>query len=117
MKKKLTTKFGQVEVPKGHVLLGYDQVFKISAYLQELVCYAEQSQVFEQASEHLWKLAAVEISAKQIERVSHHYGQLLEEQTNKQGNDRAKAKEQSLHYAMVDGAMVLTREEGYKEIK
>jgi hypothetical protein len=104
-------------VPKGHVLLASDQVLKMSAYLQELVCYVGQSQVFEEASEQLWKLAAVEISAKQIERVSHHYGQLLEEQTTDQGQDWAKAKAKALHYAMMDGAMVLTREEGYKEIK
>jgi hypothetical protein len=104
-------------VPKGHVLLSSDQVFKMSAYLQELVCYVGQGQVFEEASEQLWKLSAVEISAKQIERVSHHYGQLLEGQTTDQGRDWAKAKEQALHYAMIDGAMVLTREEGYKEIK
>lgn len=89
----------------------------MSAYLQELVCYAAESLVFEQASEHLQKLAAVEVTAKQIERVAHHYGQLLEEESTHQKQDQAKGKEKQLHYAMVDGAMLLTREEGYKEIK
>jgi hypothetical protein len=89
----------------------------MSAYLQELVCYVGQSEVFEGASEHLLKLSGVAVTGKQIERVCHHYGQLLEEESVDQGKDQAKTKQAALHYAMLDGAMVLTREEGYKEIK
>ncbi len=99
------------------MLLGADSVFKMSAYLQELVCYVGESDVFEQASENLRKLSAIEVNAKQIERVCHHYGELLEEKSIDPLHDQAKAKEQALHYALMDGAMVLTRKEGYKEIK
>ena len=60
------------------------------------------------------------MSAKQIERICHHYGNLLEEEQQKAirkgGKDKA-IKTAGLHYAMVDGGMVLTREEKWKEMK
>ena len=96
--------------------------FGISSRLQEIISLLGQSQVFEEASEILEELTGVIISAKQIQRVSEYYGDKLE--------DLNKAYDQGLKpapvldippsdtvYAMVDGSMVLIREQGWKEIK
>lgn len=56
------------------------------------------------------------MNAKQIERVSHYWGAeigVVEQETAMNKLDRAKG----LHYVMVDGAMILSREDGWKETK
>jgi hypothetical protein len=96
--------------------------FRMTSYLQENVCFVGQKETFEEGSETLQKLMGIQISNKQIQRVSEHYGQSLEESIEQQ------VKEQPAHcitkqdpfqfiYAMNDGSMVLTREEKWKEIK
>jgi hypothetical protein len=52
--------------------------FKISPYLQDLALQVGQEFPFQQASDWLSKLAKVELDAKQIERLAHHYGQQIE---------------------------------------
>jgi hypothetical protein len=54
------------------------------------------------------------VSAKQVERLCHHYGESLESLPP----EVALAKdEDSLHYAMADGSYLLTRQDGWKETK
>ncbi len=64
----------------------------------------------------LEKLSGIQVNAKQIERLTHTYGQVWQE-TQAQQADAVKPKEGQLHYAMMDGGMVLTRKEGWKEMK
>ena len=61
----------------------------------------------------LRELLGVEVSAKQIERLSHYFGERVEEPAavSEEWPDSGPI------YGMVDGSMVLTREEGWKEIK
>lgn len=90
--------------------------------MQETMCYLGQQLVFEEASELFSIMKGTEINPKQIERVCHHYGGILEEEIQ---NDirEGKIKEYDLsekdqaHYVMTDGAMFLTREQSWKEIK
>lgn len=96
--------------------------FGISSYTQELMCYMGQHLVFETAQEVIQTISGVELNAKQIERICHKYGQLIEEEDLKlleKSDKHAYSKEQSeaLHYASVDGSMYLTREQDWKEIK
>jgi hypothetical protein len=92
--------------------------FQMSRYLQERVCYVGQSQVYEESSEQLKELLGVEVSGKQIERVCHCYGKLLEKEAPAQAkSNQLEVEEQQTVYGMVDGSMVLTREERWKEIK
>jgi hypothetical protein len=104
-----------------HCLNQSGGTFKMSSYLQEMVCYVGQNEVFEEGETTLKKLRGIEIPAKQIERVSHFYGEKLEETLNEAietGAPNLKIKDNEvLHYAMLDGSMLLTREEGWKEIK
>lgn len=88
--------------------------------MQQQMCYLGQEKVFEAASECFERLSGVEISAKQIERVCHHYGQVVEDELQKAITEGGKDKN-AIHraqcYVMLDGGMLLTREEKWKEMK
>jgi hypothetical protein len=104
-----------MEVNKTHRYCHTPYGFRMSPYLQETVVFSGQNHVFEDASEQLAKLSGVEVTAKQVERLTHAYGQLLE--TALEDQDCAGPQQDALHYCMVDGGMVLTREDDWKEMK
>jgi Uncharacterised protein family (UPF0236) len=91
--------------------------FNISPYLQETACYLGQSLPFDEGSEMLAKLTGCDLSDKQIERVSHFYGQLIEEQALQEADSQPFVTQTALHYAMTDGSMVFTRQDGWREMK
>jgi len=94
--------------------------FFISQYLKELLCFVGQQMVFEEASQTVNKLTHAKVSSKQIERLCHHYGEKLEqeeEQQIQQGENGVHYPAKELHYIELDGGMVLTREEKWKEMK
>ncbi len=81
-----------------------------------------QQRVFVEAEETLEMLKGLKINAKQIERVFHHYGDLIEQQDAEMINSQVFREYEGtqgnqLHYAMIDGAMYLTKEEQWKEAK
>ena len=104
-----------MEVNKVHLYCRTPYGFQMSPYLQELVVFCGQNHVFEDASEQLAKLAGVEVTAKQVERLTHAYGELIE--INLENQDTQRPLNEALHYCMVDGGMVLTREDDWKEMK
>ena len=113
---------GQVIIPKKHHLCDTSNGFQMTPYLQDQVCYIGQKEVFEEGSETLERLIGVEVSNKQIQRVSEYYGQCLEDQTKQEIEESSLGQQtgentDDVTYAMADGSMVLTREEGWKEIK
>lgn len=94
----------------------------ISSYAQETMCYIGQLLVFEEASKLLNQLTCSQFNAKQIERVCHQYGSWIEQQDQQVLEQSpylnyAEQEKQKLHYVGMDGAMFLTREEGWKEVK
>ena len=105
-----------------HVLALSPSEMNISSYTQELMCYMGQHLVFSSASEVLQTTIGVVIDAKQIERICHYYGEQIEEQDAEKietdlSADYSQEDKNHLHYAMVDGAMYLTREDKWKEAK
>lgn len=63
----------------------------------------------------LERLCGVDLSAKQIEHLCHHYGESLEEQMT--NNEIVSSeKKQEVHYAMLDGSYIMSRE-GWVETK
>lgn len=96
----------------------------MTAYLQEKVCFIGQKETFEEGSETINKMMGVEVSNKQIQRISEFYGQCLEEdieQEIKEGDTSCVVRQLQDTappvYGMCDGSMVFTREEKWKEIK
>jgi hypothetical protein len=88
--------------------------FRVSPYLQELACYVGQQLSFDEASDNLLRVGGISLTDKQIERISHEYGESLESVLYE---DRIKGTNDILHYAMMDGSMCLTRKDGWKEVK
>ena len=111
---------GEMKVNPHHVLMNHNPHFRMSAYLQEMSCYAGQAMVFLEASQFMKKYMMAEVTDKQIERVSHFYGNQLEktmQEQIKKGECMEHAIDNETYYVMPDGHMLLTREEGWKEMK
>lgn len=115
------TIFGRIELSKAH-LLNCHKAFKITMYMQSLICMLSQNSVFEEASKVLFQLLRIDLSAKQFQRVSEWYGSQIDSII--QANhieyipqlNASKDKEEST-YVMMDGSMVFTREDKWKENK
>ena len=105
-----------MEVSKEHIMSRGKGGFKISPYLQTKMCYVGQKEVFREGCESLLELMDLSISAKQIENVCHYWGEdlgiLMEEKEME-----VTEKSEDLHYVMIDGAMILSREPSWKEVK
>jgi len=115
-KKTVTCKFGKLQIPKNHVLCRTPLGFKMTPYWQEKCTFMGQQEVFQQGSETLEKLTGQYVSAKQIERMSHAYGLLYESREQKKKIMEPTDKE-SIVYGMMDGSMILTRYDNWKEMK
>ena len=63
----------------------------------------------------LAELLGVAVSAKQIERLCHYFGERLEE--TPEGSSKTVWSGSGPIYGMVDGSMVLTRQAGWREMK
>lgn len=90
--------------------------------MQYLGCYMGQKEVFEEASQSIGRLTGGKLSAKQVERICHYYGTLLESELEAsilvgETGDTFVGKEEDPHYLMADGAMFMTREDSWKEAK
>jgi hypothetical protein len=122
MKKKLKSSLGDVIVPNEHAVGQMANNFRMTSYLQEQVSYVGQKETFEEGSETLKRLTGIEVSNMQIQRVSEHYGQCIEEATEELLKEdslpkQAQVDSSKITYGMTDGSMVLTKEDGWKEIK
>jgi hypothetical protein len=119
----ILTSMGDVCFAKNHPLATVPGGFKISAYMQEQLCRTGTKLTFEEASEEVTELMGVEVNAKQIERLCHHYGEQLEQvdwkQACNESTEPATVLKNEQTYALIDGSMILTREEysPWKEVK
>jgi hypothetical protein len=119
----ILTSMGDVCFPKSHPLATAPGGFKISPYMQEHLCRAGTKLTFEEASEEVTKLKGIEVNAKQIERLCHHYGDLLGQVDWGQAYNEAiqlrLPLKDEITYAMMDGSMILTRQKdnAWKEVK
>lgn len=82
-------------------------------YLQDTALRLGCNHTFGEASGLLSSLTGSSLSDKQIERLCHYYGEQLESAPG----GGFTGKDDRLHYVMVDGSYVLTREQGWKEVK
>jgi len=103
------------------VLAQVREEFGISARLQEMICKVGQGYVFEEGEGLFLEMMGIQVSGRQIQRVSEYYGKKLAQQEDlqiKQGKKMATvAGRKDPVYVMMDGAMIFTREEGWKEVK
>jgi hypothetical protein len=121
-KVNIKTTLGDIVVPKSHPMSSRPMGFQISPCLQEHISRLGSKLVFSEASEEFWQFLETDISDKQIERVCHCYGEKIDEidWENAYSDSvqmKISYKKQEPVYVMVDGSMILTREDSWKEIK
>ena len=89
--------------------------------MQELMTYAGQLECYGESNEVLSKFLCVEVSVMQVHRVTDTYGNLLEQQAatepSSDEEEVMELKADELVYAITDGSMILTREDGWNEVK
>ncbi|MEJ7739200.1 MAG: UPF0236 family protein [Chitinophagaceae bacterium] len=84
--------------------------------MQELMVYAGQLDSYEKSNEVIREFINVEVSTTQVYRLTDKYGKEVEKEVNKERTLTPLKKDEVL-YVQADGSMLLTREEGWKEVK
>lgn len=118
----MLTIFGRVSLSKAHLLCQH-KVFKITMHLQGLICLLGQHSVFEGASEMFKQLLGIQISAKQIQRVSEWYGKQIDPLIEKNHTQyipqlSAAKRKDEYTYTMMDGSMLcILGKDRWKETK
>jgi hypothetical protein len=120
-KKKLHTRYGEIEIATSHAwsqgLLG----LQISPYFQELYIYGGQSENYEKACAWMHKYLRTAVNSSQMERLTQGYGAMLSTSNTDTGVDSSVLEDQiasfskeltteSVVYVMADGSMLPTRE-------
>jgi hypothetical protein len=96
--------------------------------MQEKMVYAGQSCSYNEAGELMEKLASIEVSISQIQRVTNYYGSCIEKEKVEEKlesrelfcdspNQVIELKKGEIVYAGLDGSMMLFRKEKFKEVK
>jgi hypothetical protein len=84
--------------------------------MQELMVYAGQLDSYEQANEVIEEFSGVRVSTAQVYRLTDVYGTEAAKTVNEQPT-LIPPKQSEAFYVQADGSMLLTREEGWKEVK
>jgi hypothetical protein len=84
--------------------------------MQELMVYAGQLDSYEKCNEIIREFINIEVSTTQVYRLTDRYGKEVENEVNKEPALTPLKKDEVL-YVQADGSMLLTREEGWKEVK
>ena len=110
------TLFGEIIIANSQPFSKGKNGFQISPQVQEKMVYVGQMDCYENCSEVLEKLGGVQVGATQIYRLTDVYGKGVEDIVNAE-RTLSPLKPDEVLYAQADGSMVLTREEGWKEVK
>ena len=84
--------------------------------MQQLMTYCGQLDSYEKSNEVLKEMLQIEVSETQIYRVTDYYGKAVAPAVNEDAILSPIKKDEVL-YAEVDGSMILTREQGWSEVK
>ena len=105
-----------VSVHKTHKLYSDISLSCLSPYLEELSVYLGQKEAYASASETMETLLHVRVNGMQIQRQVMDYGEKVESLLSEETPPLELGSEEPV-YGMMDGAMIFTREEGWKEVK
>jgi hypothetical protein len=84
--------------------------------MQQLMTYCGQLDSYEKSNEVLKEMLQIEVSETQIYRVTDFYGKAMADSVN-DAPVLSAVKADEVMYVEVDGSMILTREEGWSEVK
>jgi len=85
--------------------------------MQELMVFAGTTDCYGKCNEIIGKFLSIEVSAAQVYRVTEAYGAELSQTMDATQRTLPPARDDETVYIEADGAMVLTRDEGWKEVK
>ncbi|PHN00547.1 hypothetical protein CRP01_41665 [Flavilitoribacter nigricans DSM 23189 = NBRC 102662] len=106
---------------KDHTLSKGTLKFGISERMRGLLCLLGQSVVYEEASELFATMLGIDICTPQIQRVCTYYGKAIDPLVKADCEAviprLESGKGQDKMYVMVDGSMVYTRDQGWRELK
>ena len=84
--------------------------------MQQLMTYCGQLDSYEKSNEVLKEMLQIEVSETQIYRVTDFYGKAVAATVN-EATVLSPVKADEVMYMEADGSMILTREEGWSEVK
>jgi hypothetical protein len=113
----LTTTLGRITINNANEFSRGNHGFQISALLQELMVYAGQLQCYAHCHEVIEKFLSVQVSATQIYRLTDLYGKELGDTVDFTSRTQPPLQAKDLLYVEADASMVLTRGQGWKEVK
>lgn len=115
------SRYGEIEISNAHPFSEKVNGFKISPYMQDKMVFIGQNDCYGDGHQILSNLLGVSVNAMQLYRVTDKYGSLLEQEKVLELDaitpDSLELDSQECVYAMVDGSMLFTREEDWKEVK
>lgn len=116
VKKSLKSSFGKIEVSNGNPYHFSESGSKTSPFLLEKLVYIGQLDTYEQGADIAFRLLGIETNNTAIYRLTDGFGEIsscwLEEK-----DLRRTLENEAVVYVQVDGSMVLTREDSWKEVK
>jgi len=115
---KKLTRLGKISINKKHPFSKALNGFQVSPRMQELMVYAGQLDSYERCNEVISEFINIEVSVAQVYRLTDAYGKAAEQgEVNNKVCTLTPVKKEEVLYAQADGSMLLTREEGWKEVK
>jgi hypothetical protein len=85
--------------------------------MQELMAYAGHLDCYQKCNEVIGKFLFVKVSAAQVYRVTDFYGASIGESIDLSQRTLSPARQEETVYVEVDGSMIFTRDDGWKEVK
>ena len=89
--------------------------------MQDVISFTGQSMVYEEAAQLIRRLIGLDVNAMQIQRISLHYGQAMEQLIASNCKSilptLTSTRRDDPTYVMMDGSMVFTRADNWKEMK
>ena len=113
----IETSLGKITLSNTHPIACHESGFKMSPFLLEKVSYVGQLNVYEKSSEVLASLLGYKTSSVQVNKVVNYYGNVCSHQEHLLQPVIKNIGVAEMFYLMIDGSMIFTREEGWKEVK
>ena len=107
---------GHVTINNNHPFSTGRNGFQISPRMEELMVYAGQLDSYEKSNEIIKEFTSIDVSTTQCYRVTDFYGEQMGNTVNKE-RTLTPVRKQEVLYVEADGSMLLTREEGWSEVK
>jgi hypothetical protein len=113
----LLTTVGEITINNTRVFSRGNHGFQLSALLQELMVYAGTLDCYGRCEEIIEKFISVPVSETQVYRLTDLYGKQVGETVDVTRRTEPPLPPADILYVEADASLLLTREQGWKEVK